>query len=180
MLGSGCGGLGFGDHARGVCTVGFQLRLQPLGCRARRFGFLVGATPRFPRFLVFGRHARQGCGFGGLLGAKLLVCEIGRPSLGFDPLAGQASKLLFLGGPRGGCTCQFGGGKLTALGIRQRALLGVDSRTQSDFGETLDMRLLGCGGLGRRLGGGTAQGLVRGKPVGLQASLRGCGVSRGK
>ena len=91
MIGDGFVGPGFGGRARGARAVCFKLRLQSLGGRACRFGFLVGATPRFPRFFVFRRDTRKRRGFGRLFGAKLLVCEIGRPSLGFDPLAGQAS-----------------------------------------------------------------------------------------
>ncbi len=155
--------LGFESHGSGVPGL----------------GFLFGATQRFSRGFFFGGHARQRGSFRDLLGAEFLVRQIGGAPLGIRPLAGQAGEFFLFVGTRRGSDCQFGRGEFPTLGVGQRALFRLDPRTQGNFGQAFDMRLLRCRGLGRRFGGGTADGVFRGKALGLQPPLRGCGLLGG-
>ena len=155
--------------------LGFQTRCGGAPCG----GFLFGTTTRFPRRLPFCRHARQGSGFGDLLGTKHLVRQIGGASFGFGPFAGQPCEFLLLLGASSGRTGQFGNSEFTALRIRQGALLRLDSRTQGDFCQAFEMCLLRGRDLCRRLGRGAAEGLLCGQIFGLPASLRGSNVLSG-
>jgi hypothetical protein len=156
--------------------LGFETHGSGVSC----LGFLFGAAAGFACRLVFSRYARQGGCFGDLLGANFLVRQIGRASFGFGPLTSQAGEFFFLPGAGRRRDCQFRSGEFAALGVCQGTLFGLDSRTQSDFGQSLDMRLLRGGGLRRCLGGSATECVFRSKIFGLLAPLRGGSVLRGQ
>ena len=173
FLVTGCSGssLSFSRHALGPCHARLVLGMKASGGGVPGFSFLFGAALRFPCPLFFCSHARQRRSFRNLLGAKLFVGQIGRAPLGFSPFAREAGEFFLLVGPCSGGNCQFRRGEFAALGVRQRALLGVDPCAQRHFGQTFDVRLLRGGGLGGRLGSGSADCMFRGKAFGLQPPL---------
>lgn len=173
MTGGGRAGFRLGRHALGPRHACLVLGFESRGGGVSGFGFLRGAALRFPRRLFFRGHARQGGGFRRLLGAQFLVREIGRAPLGLGALAGEPGKLFLLGGPRRRRDCEFGRGELAALGIRQGALFGFDSRAQRDLGHAFGMSLLRRRCLGGGLRRGAADGMFSCEIVGLLAPLRG-------
>ena len=172
MAGCGGGGLRFGRRTLGPRQVGLIFGFESHCGGVPRFRFLFGTPAGFARCLFFRRHARQGCGLGDLLGANFFARQIGRAPFGFGPLASQTSNFFFFPGAGSSGDRQLGGGEFTALGIRQGALFGLDSRAQGNLCQSFDMRLLRRGGLRRCFGGRAAESVFRGKIFGLQAPLR--------
>ena len=165
-------GLSFGSGSLGSRLSGFLLGFEPGSTRLRCLALLLGAAPRFTRFLPVGGHAGQrGC-FGGLLGAEPVARQVSCAPFGFGAFTHQTGEFLLLGGSGSGGSCQFRGGKLAALGIGQRTLFRLDFRAQCDFGQALDMGLLRGGGLGGGLRRSSPNGLLRRNFVGLHTSLR--------
>jgi hypothetical protein len=159
-------------HALGPRHARFVFGLKAHRSSLPGFRFLLGTALRFTRRLLFCRHARQSGGFRNLFGTQLFVRQIGRPSLGFGPLTGQAREFFLFVGPGSRCDRQFGSREFAALGIRQRALFSLDSGPQSDFGHAFDMSLLRSRCLGRRFGGSAADRVLRREIFCLLAPLR--------
>jgi hypothetical protein len=137
-----------GGFRFGQCTCRLRRRGLLLGGTACRrgtfgFGFLFGAASRVGSRLGFSGRARQGRGFGELLGVQLPGGLIGSPAFGCGTLGGQPGQFLFLRDPRCGGTRELNGGLFIAPCFLQRALLCLDSNAQRSFRQTFRFGLLG-------------------------------------
>ena len=134
----------------------------------------------FPRHLPFCRQTRQRPRFGNLLGTNFFGSQIGRAFFGCDPLTSKLGKLFLPLGSGNGRQGKLGRCKFTMPDIRQSALLGLDSRSQGNFGQPFDMGLLRHLRLRLLFGGSTAEGMLGSKIFGALTPLRGHHVLGGK
>ncbi|MCM2309387.1 MAG: hypothetical protein NDI91_18180 [Sulfuritalea sp.] len=154
--------LRFGRSTLGLCRIGLTLGFQARGGGTAGFCFLFSATPDFLRRPLLRGHARQGGGFGRLLGAQLLRRALGGEAVGSGAFGGRPCQIFFRCGARSGSGGQLRGGALLRLRRGECLLFRLDALLQRSFGAAFGLRLLGGYGFGGRFGGGaSARGLCR-------------------
>ncbi len=180
----GCFGKTFGLHP-GRCLAGprlgfdalpFGFKCLLLGLDTQGFavpdvGFQFGATPGFARRFFLRRQARQCRGFGNLLGAQLAARQFDCATLRLATFSSQAVQLFLFFGPCRRGAGQFGGSAFAPPGLRKRALFGLDSLAQREFGHAFGPRLLFRGFRCRSLRGNAFQCLFRRQLLGLLPTL---------
>ena len=161
---AGCSGerFGFRQCAFRKRRLGLALGIETRGGGTLGRGFLLGAAPGFLNRPLFRSRARQGGGFGRLLGAQLLCRALGSESVGSGAFGGHPCEIFFRCGAHGGSGGQLHGGALLRLRRGECLLFRLDALLQRSFGAAFGLRLLcGCD-CGGRFGCGTiACGLCR-------------------